>query len=326
MHDKIDILLATYNGEEYVAEQIESILAQTHTNFRIIIGDDASRDTTPETIAQYLKKYPDKFLFHQQHENVGTIQNFSMLAKFVEANYIMLSDQDDIWLPQKIEKTLAKMKALEKKYGEKIPLLVHTDLSVVDENLRLVHPSYWKYGDHRPENCSLARVLSHNNALSCSIMINRALLERAFPIPAQAYMHDHWLNLVASAFGHVEWIPDKTVYYRQHRNNWIGARPSVKTKEIYSLLSDKRKVERAAFIQQAKATQAECFYRQHHQQLELSSRKLVESFISLKNQTFLKEVKLRFRYNFHPGGFWRSTHELVASYMQKKQASNTRHK
>jgi len=323
MQDKIDILLATYNGEEYVAEQIESILAQTHTNFRVIIGDDASRDTTPETLAQYIKKFPDKFIFQQQCENIGTIQNFSKLAKLVEADYIMLSDQDDIWLPHKIEKTLAKMKALEQIHGSDTPLLIHTDLSVVDENLQLIHPSYWKYGDHRPENSSLARVLSHNNVMGCSSMINRALLKRAFPIPAQAYMHDHWLNLVATAFGHVEWIPDKTVYYRQHRKNWIGSKRSIKTKEIYSLLFDKKKFERATATQKAKLVQAQYFYNKYHQQLTDDSRKLIESFISLKKQTFLKEVKMRFRYNFHPGGFWRSTHELVTSFMDKRKPLDT---
>ena len=103
MEEKIDILLATYNGEKYVQEQIESILNQTYKNIHLIISDDVSTDGTREILKQYEEN--KNITIYYQSQNLGYIKNFEFLISKVENNIYMLSDQDDVWLPEKIEKT-----------------------------------------------------------------------------------------------------------------------------------------------------------------------------------------------------------------------------
>ena len=158
---RIDILLATYNGATFLAAQLDSILGQTHTDWRLIIGDDGSTDGTREVIGAYRARFPEKIVtLGERTENVGVVRNFSRLIEHAEADYVALCDQDDVWKPEKLELSLDKMRALEAKHGADTPLLVFTDLSVVDRDLRVVHPSFWRYQQIRPERC---------NALNLSI-------------------------------------------------------------------------------------------------------------------------------------------------------------
>ena len=135
-NSKIDILLATYNGEEYLEAQLDSILNQTYSDFRLLISDDCSSDNTQKILKEYEKKDNRIQLFFQE-KNLGVMKNFEFLLKNVKNDYYMFSDQDDIWKQEKIEKSLKKL--LETNSD-----LVYTDLEVVDENLNVTYPSYWK--------------------------------------------------------------------------------------------------------------------------------------------------------------------------------------
>ena len=132
--EQIDILMATYNGEKYLKEQIESILQQTYTNFKLIISDDCSKDNTREILEQYAQK-DSRIEIHFQQQNLGYVKNFEFLLTKVENDIYMLSVQDDVWLPTKVEKTYNKMKEADAD-------LVFTDLEVVDENLQTLYPSF----------------------------------------------------------------------------------------------------------------------------------------------------------------------------------------
>ena len=136
MSQKVDILLATYNGEKYLKEQIESVLSQTYDNIQIIISDDCSTDKTREILKEYEKN--DKIKVFYQEKNLGYVKNFEFLLKHVENELYMLCDQDDVWKKEKIEKSVEK---LEKENLD----LVFGDLEVVDENLNTIHKSYNKY-------------------------------------------------------------------------------------------------------------------------------------------------------------------------------------
>ena len=103
MKEKIDVLLATYNGEKYLKEQIDSILNQTYQNIHLIISDDCSKDETQKILKEYKEK-DDRITVYIQEQNLGYIKNFEFLLEKVESDYYMLSDQDDVWLPEKIEK------------------------------------------------------------------------------------------------------------------------------------------------------------------------------------------------------------------------------
>lgn len=316
MSEEVDIILAAYNGEEFIGEQIESILEQTHQNFFLIIGDDASRDTTPDVIHGYAAKNRGKLFFHQYNDNVGTILNFSRLADFSSQPYIMLSDQDDLWHPSKVEVTLSKMREMEGCYGADTPLLVHTDLSVVDEKMRLIHPSFREYGQYSPRYTTLPRVLSQNHVIGCTVMMNRPLLDLAFPIPEEAYMHDHWINLVATVFGKVGSVDSSTMNYRQHNQNWIGACKRVGIREISALFSDQHEVDVAERLLYAKIVQAYVFYRRYLNRLDEESKETIEKFITLKNLSFFEEVKRRLSCDFQRGGFNRALYDLLASYLR----------
>jgi len=137
MEETIDVLLATYNGEKYLAEQIESILNQTYKNIRILISDDCSKDNTREIIKEYQKK-DSRIHAYFQENNLGYIKNFEFLIKQVESNMFMLSDQDDVWLPEKIEKSAELMKRENAD-------LVFGDLEIVDQNLKTINPSFNEY-------------------------------------------------------------------------------------------------------------------------------------------------------------------------------------
>jgi hypothetical protein len=136
----------------------------------------------------------------------------------------MYADGDDVWHGDKIEKTFATMKQAERQYGARSPLLVHSDLAVVNENLRRLHSSFWRYQFIDPRRTALNQLLLQNCVTGCTVMLNRPLLELGKPIPSDACAHDHWYALVASAFGHICVIPESLIDYRQHGRNVTGAK------------------------------------------------------------------------------------------------------
>ena len=136
-NEKIDIIIPTYNGEKFLSQQLDSIINQTYKNIRIIISDDCSKDSTQEILKEYKEK-DSRIEIYLQEENLGVVKNVEFLLNKVENNFYMLSDQDDIWLPNKIEKTFEK---LQQEQAD----LVFGDLEVVDENLNTIYESFWKY-------------------------------------------------------------------------------------------------------------------------------------------------------------------------------------
>ena len=134
MKEKVDVLVATYNGEKYLREQLDSIIKQTYKNIRILISDDCSKDRTQEILQEYEKK-DDRIKIFLHDRNLGSNKNFEFLLRQVESKFYMLSDQDDVWLPEKIEKTIQKQK-------ETGADLVFGDLEVVNEKLETIYPSF----------------------------------------------------------------------------------------------------------------------------------------------------------------------------------------
>ena len=220
----ISILMATYNGEKYLEEQIDSLLSQTFCDFTLWVSDDASTDKTWDILVTYAQRYPDKIRIFQQEKNTGnTRHNFLDLMVRVKDDYVMLCDQDDVWLPDKVEKTLAKIKAMEKQYPG-MPVLVRTDAKIVDQNLQIIHPSY-KHAMHSNFNrTDFCQVLIQNTFAGCTAMYNRALAELIDKKPEYCVMHDWWLELIAAAFGKIGHIDEPTILYRQHDKNAIGVK------------------------------------------------------------------------------------------------------
>jgi hypothetical protein len=159
-------------------------------------------------------------------ERLGAARSFAWLLNQprVDSSYVMFADQDDVWLPQKIERTFAAMQHAEATHGSTTPLLVHTDLTVTDTLLRTVHPSFWEYARIHPEPATLKRLIAHNVTTGSTIMMNRPLVEVVGRPPAEIAMHDWWCACVAAAFGKVVALHEATILYRQHDSNALGAR------------------------------------------------------------------------------------------------------
>lgn len=219
----IDILLSTFNGELYLGELIESILRQSHEEWRLLIRDDGSSDTVLKILTDYALRFPEKIIVLEDGEKrLGACQSFARLLSHSTADYTMFCDQDDVWFPEKIELTIRRMQESELKH-KNCPLLVHTDLKVVDKDLKVHSESFRRYQHINPDLKTLNHLLVMNIATGCTMMMNKKLRELIPSIPGEAIIHDWWITLVASAFGRIEYIDRATIFYRQHGSNEIGA-------------------------------------------------------------------------------------------------------
>ena len=221
----IAILLATYNGERYLGEQLESLLAQTNHDWQLFIHDDGSTDATPNILHQYATAYPDRITVLDYPPQGGSCRNFLSLLSRVVAPYYMFCDQDDVWHPDKVAKTLQLMLATEKDNG-RAPVIVHTDLRVVDAALQPLHASFWHYANIRPEAVTSFQDCVMNVVTGCTMLFNAPARRVAIEKPSrQATMHDAWVTCCCyAAHGHAVALPEATIYYRQHGHNCIEAK------------------------------------------------------------------------------------------------------
>ena len=220
------ILLAAYKGNTYVREQIDSMLNQDCDNWKLVLSDDG--DFTKKILDSYANRFPDKIIRHRSGQRFGSAKAHFMhlIAHFKDAApYIMLSDQDDVWDVDKVSKTFALMKATEKTYDG--PVLVHTDLRIVDAELNEISPSFFAYSKLEKRRYHPHEILIQNLVSGCTLMMNRSLsnLVSCGVNPDKLVMHDHWIALVAAFFGKIAFLDTPTMRYRQHGDNTCGAKP-----------------------------------------------------------------------------------------------------
>lgn len=220
MKEQIDVLLATYNGEKYLKEQIDSILNQTYQNIQLIISDDCSKDNTRKILKEYEEK-DSRVKVYYQDENIGCIKNFEFLLKQVKNEIYMLSDQDDVWMPEKIEKTYEQLE------NEKADL-AFSDLEVVDSKLETIYPSFNDFMKlsrkiRRHINTNQLNYL-YNCVTGCTIMARKKWIDKILPLPVNSkyVLHDHWIGLMISLKGKLAYLPEKYIKYRQHEDNEVG--------------------------------------------------------------------------------------------------------
>ena len=199
---------------------MESLLAQLH-EVSIHVSDDVSSD---ETVAKVSNKLRDGIdTLHVNANNTGFVGNFEQGMKRsveAEARYIALSDQDDIWETQRIAAGMQAMSDLESVHGSDVPLLVHSDLKLIDKNGEQSHPSFLAYRRYRitSRRC-LNTILGENGVMGNTVLMNRALAELCLPFPESLHVHDYWIALMAELFGHRMVVDKPLVNYRLHENN-----------------------------------------------------------------------------------------------------------
>lgn len=223
----VAILMATYNGERFLKEQIESIINQSNSDWTLYIQDDGSTDDTLNIIKSYNDDrivLVDVGLSHQ-----GPCMNFMSLLNIIESNYYMFCDQDDVWLPFKIELSLSEIKKIEDRQK---PCLVYTDKTRVNENLKiLIEKEYNKSGltEDRIKKIIKERntrnlILLRATAAGCTMLFNHATKLIAFPYYNIRYQDSVIMLAVASNNGKIATILKSTMLYRVHSNNTVGCK------------------------------------------------------------------------------------------------------
>lgn len=221
---KLAILMATYNGERYLSEQIESIIGQTYQNWLLYIKDDQSTDKTLSIVRKYVS-LDERIILLENHSKYGAKRNFASMMQEVDADFYMFSDQDDIWFPEKVERSISVLVDLENKNPRK-PIIVHTDLNVVDSNLSMICPSLWQMFRIAPELLNnFDRLGGHCLVTGCTMAFNKKAQEVSLPMEENAIMHDVWMALkVYQNEGLIVGLSQPSIYYRQHNNNTLGAK------------------------------------------------------------------------------------------------------
>ncbi len=298
----IDIIMATYNGEHYIKEQIDSILKNTWTSWRLWIYDDGSRDQTEAIVQEYVKTYPEKIHWKKNETNKGSAINFLDGARKATGHYVMFCDQDDYWLPNKIEDTLSCMKQAQKQNGEEFPLTVFTDATVVNASLETLEQSFHQSSKLDTSKLDLPHMLMENKMMGCTMMLNRALLEKIKKFPKKVRMHDWWVGIVAAAYGKIIYLNQPTMLYRQHTNNVIGS--TVFTKEsVIQKASTWRNQKQALFDTQK---QAACLYELVQDELDEDTKRIIYIFATLHKKNFIKRRKDIVQYRFWKTGLIRN--------------------
>ncbi len=282
---KISVVMAAFNGERYIEGQLNSIINQTLKPDEIIICDDDSTDGTIEILKRYEHNAQFKVIINSQR--LGLIKNFkNAVGQAKEGNYIALSDQDDIWLPEKLEKCAEHLRQIEQK---EIPCLVHSDLLFVDLDERIINTSFRKHlGQHKYQQ-NLNTLVYGNFLNGCTSLFNPAMKGFFASMPDRiALNHDGWMALVAFTFGRVAYINEPLVKYRKHDNNASIDRD----KKVHSrLVSTLKQVVNSfqsndGFLSAQFDTVAQ-FYECYKAGMDEEKRQVFDNFLNLKNASFL---------------------------------------
>lgn len=215
-HKTVSVVMATFNGALFLEKQIHSILAQSRMPVSIIICDDGSTDDTVAILKKFSNQYP-VIKYFVNEERLGVIGNFKKAVSFAnDADFIALSDQDDIWFPTKLEKLCEKMTSID---DGQAPAMVYSDLIVIDGNEKILNPSFWNELGHDGYRHNFQTLLFGNFVTGCTILMNQPMRHHFGRMPADVLMHDAWLALIAFSFGKVDSIREPLVQYRKHSTN-----------------------------------------------------------------------------------------------------------
>lgn len=221
--DGIAILMSVYNGEKFLCEQINSIINQTYCNWRLYIYDDGSTDDSVKIIAHYCDKDSRIMFVNRLGNHLGPALAFMSLVEIIDSDLYMFCDQDDVWLNDKVRITYERYCSVKKK---SIPIVIHTDVSVVDENLTMLAESYWHDINLNPDKINKFNYL----CVSCytngnTMLFNKEAKRLCFPLDGHIIMHDKYVSSrVLKSGGVVDAIHTPLVLYRQHDNNVCGFR------------------------------------------------------------------------------------------------------
>ena len=308
---KIAILLATYNGEEYLRQLLDSLFAQQEKDWDLIISDDCSEDSTPSILHEYAERFPNRVILLTNKTPSGSSKNnfFSLMKRADGYDYLMFCDQDDVWKPDKVGNTLRAMMKLENE-EKSVPCLVHTDLTVVDADLSIMSKSFIQSSLLDPSRCALKQLVIQNVVTGCTMMINASLREKALQQANINYirMHDAWCALWAAAVGRIDFIPEQTIYYRQHGTNVIGAKDVGSLRYVLRYMC-KGQQNHQALVDAEK--QAGAFLAVAESCLNEEQKQLLRDYSTLRQKRKFERIKVIIKYGIWKTGWRRCIGEIV---------------
>ncbi|HFR3538597.1 glycosyltransferase family 2 protein [Streptococcus iners] len=283
---KVNILMSTYNGQQFLAEQIRSIQEQTFSDWTLLIRDDGSSDRTKDLLQEFARQDSRiRLIDLEEQKNIGVIKSFHRLVQYEKADYYFFSDQDDVWLPDKLEVSLQEARL----YPTDQPLMVYMDLTVVNQDLQVMTESMIRSQSHHA-NTELVQELTENTVTGGVAMINHTLAE-LWSGTEDVLMHDWYLALLASALGKLVFIDKPGELYRQHADNVLGARtlskrfkkwirPHILFKVYWDLIKNSQK--QASFLLD--------------KPLSPAHRELVEAFVTIMDKPMLERYQTLKKY------------------------------
>lgn len=231
----VEILMSTYNGEQWLDEQIESIAYQTYTDWRLIVRDDGSKDDTVKKLYEWKEKLGKKKIRIIEGENVGVIKSFEILLHKAHSEYCMLCDQDDVWKHTKVEMTMLEMERIEK-IKPHAPAMVFTSVDLVDETLKPLGKTFFEENQFDfPFAMKFHNICVCNCVSGCTIMLNWRARRMVIPFSENVPMHDWWIAALVAKKGIVGVVKTPTMFYRQHGGNVCGSKE--KEKDYYENLA-----------------------------------------------------------------------------------------
>jgi len=312
-YGSIDILMATYNGEKYVREQIESVKSQSYRNWRMLVSDDGSSDRTRDIVSSEMNDDARVQWADNRGGHGGSYENFMCLLRQSDSDYSMFCDQDDVWLPNKVEVTLEKMRELEAEFPD-APLMVFTDLEVVDESLNVISESFDRMVEIDPTRVKLTDLLVSAVAPGCTIMLNKRLrvLVNKYRNNGGVRVHDWWVSLVAAGTGHIGYVPLATIRYRQHSNNQIGAS---KISLVKSILTTSVKSAKTSVLDMMK--RADACNGAFGSELSDDDRESLQAFLAIPNSAWPRRVALLMRAGVWKSGLLRKAGQFITVLAMK---------
>ena len=287
---KISICMTTHEGERYIKQQIESILCQSLLPYEIIVCDDLSSDSTVNILKSLKKESPVIHLYTNQKQ-IGVKKNFSKSIRLAKGDYVALSDQDDFWLPFKLELCYKKMLELSLKYNPETPILIFSDLSITDKNLKVIKKSMLNFNGANPNLTKFEDLMLGNIVTGCTIFMNQALVKKVGDIPQDCHMHDFWIALVASVYGIIGFVNEPTILYRQHDSNTLGTSVNNIVVRIFGFFNRK-------YLLKPFYNQISIFYNLYFDDLPMETKKTINSFFKLYKSNYIQKKYYFLKYNF----------------------------
>ena len=271
----ISVAMATFNGADYIYEQVNSILLQDTKPIEIIIVDDASSDDT-QKVLQNLAFEHSIVKIYINEKNLGYVAAFKKAISKCAGRYIALSDQDDIWERNKLTLTLSHLREIE---ISDIPCMVYSDLSMMDSSGRKLRPSFWRHYKMMPHKCRLYSLFFGNLITGCTTLFNKSMAIELLVMPENIKMHDHWMGLIAYGFGKAKALEAPLVRYRCHEGSVTVKKMQNLLLRILDLFIELR--QKGCYLE-SHILQAEIFYQIYGSKLSTSKKKEVQQFMHLR--------------------------------------------